>query len=938
LIFQKSNCWLLSLFLFCIFDVRAAELSAPKKAKLIGTQIRVRQKPSAESKIIKLFNGDEELEVVSEGLWSRITAGPYAGGYIKSTLIKIVGEGAAPAAAAPVPPAGWDEKAEERFNDQVEKAFKKKKISAENAQVLMPVYFEKSKSPSGEVQSRVVGANQIEVDSAEFLRLLHKHVADSWFDKPEIKAMTAPWVPVSAFADSGIQVNYDSLKLEILLQVPPELRKMETTSLGDGREGWENETFEKPAGLSSFLNINATETIDSRNTTYADRRAPLQAQLENGTNVKNFVLEANAGYVEDRGDNLSQDKKSFTRQDVRIVRDLPGSAVRAAVGDVIYPVQSFQVYRQMVGVAFYRQFSMSTSKLTYPTGNYDVYLKNKSKVSIWVNDQLQKVIDLPAGLHNLRDFNYTAGMNNVRLEIVDEFGQSETINYSYSASSEMLKPGIHQFSYAAGNTSSLSPTSGEKTYDSANSTISAFHRYGFNEYVTGGANVQHDSNQSIFGLDTNLSLKKGYLRLESAYGKTVDIGSGYAAAASYVYMDYEGPEKTQRSYNIGLIHKSDKFLEFGTVTPPAIAKRLNLSLGHTRGISKTMSLNFGFNYLLNEGLTTNVANSFSLRLGLSKRWNNGMSANVTANHTKTPAGDEDIGVLGFFIWSFPADRQTVSAYGNSTDGSSRVGWNYNPGSGADSASYQANYRQSKVEKGYGATALLNGNRARMGVTHEVVLGAYDEPSTSYDESKSANNVTTMQFGTGLVYAGGVFGIGRPVTDAFAIIAPKKGLSGRRLLVNPDTEGNYLARSTWLGPAVIPEISSYSPMRVNVEAKDLPLGVSVPQDHFNLFPQYKNGYGFPLGNDATIYLQFIVADESGQPIGMAAGQAVSIDDPNAPVITVFTTRKGVMQSEGFKKGRYRLEVATDKYEPIEFVIPDDAKEELDLGVLKLKEKH
>jgi outer membrane usher protein len=310
---------------------------------------------------------------------------------------------------------------------------------------------------------------------------------------------------------------------------------------------------------------------------------------------------------------------------------------------------------------------------------------------------------------------------------------------------------------------------------------------------------------------------------------------------------------------------------------------------------------------------------------------------VTAGHSRLSSGKDEISINAFLIWSFPKERQTVSAFTNSLDGSSRIGWNYSPDSGADSATYQGNYRESKTEKGYGATAELNGNHSRMAITHEVVMSKIDDPATEVNESERANNVTTLQLGTSLVYAGGAFGIGRPVTDSFAIIAPRKSLSGQKLVVNPDADDNYIAKSDWLGPAVVPELSSYNATALVVGAKNLPLGATIPQDHFNLYPKYKSGYGFPLGTDANIYLVAKIVDTLGQPVSMASGLATGVDGETPQPVTVFTTRKGEMQSEGFKAGRYRLEIATDKYEPVEIVIPENAKEEYNIGTIVLKEK-
>src|SRR5262249_316805 len=144
-----------------------------------------------------------------------------------------------------------------------EKAFKKKGNSQESNQVFMPVYYEKSKSPVGNVNTRITGANELEIEAPELMRILRKHIAEDWFDKPQIKNLPSEWVTVSAFKESGVQVIYDNLKLEILLLVPPELRLTESLSLGE-TAAFGDQKVERQSLFSTYLNVNATDTIDSR--------------------------------------------------------------------------------------------------------------------------------------------------------------------------------------------------------------------------------------------------------------------------------------------------------------------------------------------------------------------------------------------------------------------------------------------------------------------------------------------------------------------------------------------------------------------------------------------------------------------------------------------------------------------------------------------------
>ena len=194
-------------------------------------------------------------------------------------------------------------------------------------------------------------------------------------------------------------------------------------------------------------------------------------------------------------------------------------------------------------------------------------------------------------------------------------------------------------------------------------------------------------------------------------------------------------------------------------------------------------------------------------------------------------------------------------------------------------------------------------------------------------------MTTLQFGTAIAYAGGHFAIGRPVTDSFAIIAPVKNLRGQRLDINPQTEDRYVARTDFFGPALLSELSSYNVADVSISSRHLPPQMTLPKDHYSLYPKYKSGFAFEAGTDAVIYLTAKIVGADGAPAALAAGTATCLDQPDDAPVTIFTNKSGTLRSEGFRPGRYRLEIGA--YAPVEIVIPESAQESFDAGTIQLK---
>jgi outer membrane usher protein len=956
-----------------------------KGVVIAKTAVNIRKSPSVKSATNGVASPGVFLDMEPAGKgWYQVKSGLNEGNYIAAQFVKIVPANqvpvaatttttataatpaatptAAPAAAAPktagapgLPAANpqWDSKTEQRFQDQIEKAFKKKAKAAPENEVIMPVFFENRSMALGQVDSRLRQGEPLIVDAPAFFKILRLLLPQPWFDRPEIAAINPEavknpqefaakrWVGINKFENTGIKVTYDPQRLDVIISVPPELRAPSVASILKGLAPSDDTAFtEPPSGFSTYLNIFASDTIDTRYKEFADRRMPLRAQLENGTNIGGVVIEAYGRYLEDRT-GTSPDSTGLARGDIRAVKDFPSKTLRTSVGDLVYPTLGFQTFRQMAGVSFTSNFSMARSKLTYPTGNYEIFLQRNSKVYIWVNDQLQQVLDLPAGRHSLRDFPFVNGANDLRLEIIDDVGREETQRYAYFSSTELLRPELHQFNYAFGAPGT--DVGNNRIYNSTNTTYSAFHRYGLLEDLTIGVNAQGDAKQTIAGLEALWSTSMGFVKLEPA----ISILNGETAGAirgSYSYSDYKGAMKTQRTYRFDIMHAGAAFTPLSnsadSLPSPSVTKRtLEITGGYTQGISKNLSANTSGSMRFYDTVTGRQE-SFLLSLGANRKFDNGLSLSGTISHNKAQTGTEELNMFVFFLWSFPKEKQIVTAIHNSTDESSRFDWSYNPSTGADSSNYGATIRDSEKERGYSAQVLSDGNRTRSSISHEVIFSKVVDPTAVGDDAtkKPTYHVTTMSLATSLAFAGGHFAIGRPVTDSFAIIAPVKNLRGQRLDINPMSDEAYTVKSDGLGAALLPELGSYNFTDISISGRKLPPQLSLPKDHFSVYPVYKSGYVFEIGTDATVYVTAKVFGPDGSPLSLAAGRAVYLTDSSQEPVTLFTNKRGTLNSEGFKPGRYRLELASDTFEPIEVTIPEDVKDNnFDLGNLKVKAK-
>lgn len=832
----------------------------------------------------------------------------------------------------------------EMSDEEIQQQFFKGQKKQGPVDVYMPVFYEHMNRSLTRLKTRVTqksGApSTLEVDSRALIGVLEELVVPEWIEKfkPLKKACEnnseACLVPLTSFADDKVKVEFNENALEIRIHVPPELRAPHSSSLFRYSLSELDEPTNSPSWISSFVNINANDTIRSANASaYKDGRDPVNVQLDSGTRLGPIAIDASGHYTEYRPESTNGEP-SFVREDVRAITDFEKSKVRVQAGDLNYPVKGFQLFRPMGGVALFTQFSLDPSHLTLPGGNYEVFLAKPSKVMVFINDQLIQVLDLPAGRHNLRDFPFNSGLNDLRLEITDDSGRTEVQRYTYFSSADLLKPGLNEVTYAWGQPSH--DDIGKRTYDSKDSTISISHRRGMTQWLTLGLNVQHDPFQTITGAETLISTKIGYFSLEPAYSTNEGQPSGYAGRLRYIMQEYIGKEKANRFTAVDLTSMSPYFAQLGIRTP------FNYQVGkieatHTRELSKRTSLTASTSYALNRknnGVGTG-GSAFTLNLGVSNRWGNGLTTTLNFRHMSLAGATDEIAVMGFLVWAFSETRQFVTASYDSGTDSSRADWTYQPSLGVGGFTAQANVEKKPTETGYGGNIDYVGNHVRLGAQQMVEVPAAN-PNDAPGTVRHSIDTTNLRLGTAIVFAGGHLGLARPVTDSFALLYPLENLRGQNVKVNPQMDDSYIAETDWLGPAVDPELSSYSLTGLQLGQKNLKTGTVLPHDHFLIRPTYHSGYAIEIGSDANIYLKTTLIGPDGKPGSMLAGQAIYLDNTAREPVTIFSNRAGLVRSEGFRAGRYRLEIS--EFQPVEFTIPESASETYEMPPIQLKAGH
>lgn len=841
-----------------------------------------------------------------------------------------------------------DDELLEKFFNKKSNPSKKKKIE----KIYFPIFYESMDQPLTQIEvsfdEKPTGIENFKVDAITLMRVLQELVDPAWLLKMDsIKQVCAElsksnekadaakaqpatcWTTIDKISDTDVVIQFIESSLEVRIRVKPQLRSVKIASL-TRTSTVVDEISHHPNWFSSILNIGATQNFLSNNPVYENGRDPLKIRFDSATHFGDLLLEGTGRFTEKRSEVQTLDPE-FTRETTRFVYDFPSLGLRSQLGDLSYPVTGFQVFQPLAGFSIFSKNSLSSSRTTLPSNQYELNLARPSKVAIYNNEKLIQTIELPAGRHNVRDFPFSTGLNNIKLEIIDDQGRTETKTFSLLLTSQLLKVGEYDISYSMGVPSQ--EINGVIEYNSSNPTASFSHRYGLFQALTVGANTQFDQNQNISGLEFLFPTKIGYFSLNPAVSTLKDRPSGQAMNFRFSIEDVFSSQRPTSTTTIDLGFLSSDFAALGDLNPVNPAQ-LKTKIVHSRSVSKVVNLNLGLGYDFNRSTSTSSGdNTYIFSVGSGQRWTNELTTNISFSHSKNSLGTDDFNLSFFLIWSIPTAKQFVTASGNSGS-QNRIEWtSYSPG-GVGAHRARVNYQTKASEPSYGGDIEYTANRAKFNASHQVTLENIETQPGLPLEKKSVHS-TSLQMETAIVIAGGHVALSRSVIDSFIMFTPKKNLRNSDVLVNVQKDGSYPAQTDWLGPAVLAELTSYFYSGNNISLRENQSAVAIPEDNFYVKPTFRSGYQIDIGTDATVYLTTKFIQEDGSPAAMVAAQAVYLDDPKVESVTVFTNRLGQVRSEGFRPGRYRLDFGEFEFESIEFEIPETAEENFEISEIKLK---
>ena len=752
------------------------------------------------------------------------------------------------------------------------------------------------------------------LEARPFINLASPRVSIDVIRKLEARVLPSSRLTEAALRESGLNVRFNEQALELHVEVPLELKALSVVYMSRRGDAPHHDDALRPSPLSGFINAQAGQDFNVNVDPGTKERRPLRTDLDGALNYRNWVIEGNSSYTE-RAEN------NWSRGDVRVVRDFPNAMVRGAIGDLSYPVSYYQRFRPLGGITAASNFSLQPYRVTIPMSSTEIFLRSPSRVIVSANGARIQTLQLPAGRHDLRNLALSNGISDIRLDITDEVGRTETIVLPWVSDSDLLAKDVQQFAYSAGFPSQ--PLHGSRRYEGDRPTASLFHRYGITDHVTSGGFFQGDRRQIVAGLEALWARWFGTLALEPAISRLSQHSPTFAGRVRYSLTDYRGPDRTQRNFAIGVEHRERGFAFLDDVTgAQTLAYDLNASYGQTLFLDLNARLNLSYQF--NRRSESSVSDTYGTSFTLLRSFDSGIQASVTLTDRRNVLGVKERGVFALFSWAIPATNHYLTASTDTSRDSNRLDWRYNSPRLVGGFNVGAGVEKIEAITKADATVEYVGNRGTIALNQD----------TQHDSRAKTSHVSSIRAGTALVFAGGKFAVGRPVSDSFAIVAPINGLKGQTVDVNPNSYEYYDARADWLGPGVIPNMRPYQYFHLYFDPSKLDPGYELGQENFHLLPTYKSGVLIALDNDSKVMLGGWLRDKTGQPLALASGEARALDDSTSTPVTLFTNRKGKFRILGFKPGRYELRFFNEKYQPVRFEIPPGTTGLYDIGGLSV----
>lgn len=767
--------------------------------------------------------------------------------------------------------------------------------AAQLQEITLPVLL--NGEPVGEMPAQI-GTNGVMLSSREIHKLLDPLLAEPL--RRRLPPAEPPvWISPEILQQAGIRFEYDPALLQVALAVPPESREVRTFDFRAFTVP-RSVTEAKPGDFSAYMNLRGGVDYVSQSSSLQQGFTDPQTSFESAFNYRNLVLENEFRLNPSSG-------KLWQKDNTRLVWSDEPRRVQYSAGDLTYSISGLQSFIPLGGLSIQRDNALQPYRVTEPLGNTSFFLKQDSKVEVLLNGRPMQTLQMPAGPHNLRNFPFTSGGNDVTLKITDPVGRVEYVRMSFFFHENLLLKRESDFSFSVGvpSTATDDPL---YHYDTAQPTCIGFYRHGLSDKFTAGASFSGNGQNILGGPSLTYATPVGIFDSDAAASRDETLGMGKSARFQYRLYS-KAPPFTEGVLALGALYRDAAFTTYA-LNPHPSEVQWELSARYSQRILASLSAGVGYSYRINRY----SRNSDNISFDLSQRIR-AASLDLRLERLSQEQGVEYRALLSLMV-PLGGGHRSFSSY-DSGGRVARTEWQYTPNVNVGSVGGNLGYQHSpQSDDGFGGVR-YTGYNGEVGLSHDVQSG------------DTLDNRTSLRWGTALVYADGAWGVSRPVYNSFAIVNPQGDLQGQDVGVYPQGD-RFLAKSDLLGPAVVPDLTPYHYHRLTVQPLEASLEHDSSADDFLLKPTYRSGAVLRPGQLHALAITFTLMTAEGKPVALQSGTLAQ----GQRSIEFFSNREGLVLAAGLEPGVVAGYLSGAPEKVFELRIPEQTRGMLDLGQVRL----
>lgn len=791
----------------------------------------------------------------------------------------------------------------------------------------------------------------------------------------------------AAFSGKGLKerrfdVRLDETEFTLSLTIPPELKKRRVRSIEDPGMEMVYGVEVSPAKFSAYLNSqwqnawiyrerffpndSARLFWERYNGNQAPERQPWSGDLDGAIRVWDWVLKGEGSLME--SDSGSRSPLEATRGGTKLVHDFVPWNSRLTLLDVSpkSPGGNFSLPGLLgadleLGNALYSRRGNERAKV-------NIFLERPADVTVLVNGVAVRTIKLGSGSQTIQGIPGRPGLNIGDVQLAYADGRVEHVPFEFTQSApEVLPEGRREGSFSAG-VRRIGPDDYGTT--AGDVVVSGSYRQGWSPFlnqelgvaVSRGLQVANlnflwidDSVttwnlRSTFSLDSLLNWGQ---RHDLNYSLKIPNGS-ILGRASYIQSQFRNsffaPTARQKvavetGLNVSVslwkgAMASDLSVQFNrkldSATNP-IDYRLNLSyaLQAYRGLNLRASAGFTVSsgeYVPAVSITANYFFNTGRHSFFAMNQMSNQKQYVAPRLQQTLRRDSLL-VGGTLVF---VDRDSSnfvpSSYRYTWRNQSTGGWSWSEGVGTnDGKSLALTGGVTPDQYGLQLSGQKTINVADFGVSYNLT-------DQSRQDIMSRSHYLLGRMSTSLMFADGVFAIGRPVRDGFLLVKGKQDMERTTFRVNPsDLNASEYSRGGPWNAASYGMLTAYQTENVQVVAEHTPGALSLDGNLFSMRNTYQQGYVLRLGRPAQVFVRMRLIDQASQPLSHTTFQVFSLADTTTPMYRSFSNEDGIIQVGGMEPGKqYIIRFGEDAFvKDLRIAIPKNAPRMYEMGDVKVE---